>query len=132
MTHAHASYRIQFCFSSNRSDTKVPFYIGYQMDPIINYLQARVNTCLVETNRLYQEIATVSRLLASLQASVNQSRLADIRRNAYEPPSSTRLGDYLSRGEPIALEETVQQDTVSPISERHPLRTKISSLGRKN
>jgi len=102
------------------------------MDPIINYLQARVNTCLVETNRLYQEIATVSRLLASLQAAANQSRLADIRRDALEPPSSVRVGDYLTRGAPIHLEEVVQTDQLSPLQERHPLRTKISSLGRKN
>ena len=102
------------------------------MDPTINYLQARVNTCLVETNRLYQEIATVSRLLAGLQASANQTRLADIRRDASENLGSTRQGDYLSKGAPIALEEYIPQDQISPLPERHPLRTKISTLGRKN
>lgn len=105
------------------------------MDPTISYLQARVNTCLVETNRLYLEIATVSRLLASLQSAANQSRLADIRRDAFESPSSTRVGDYLTRGAPITLEDGVQvehYENLPPVPERQPLRSKISSLGRKN
>ena len=103
------------------------------MDPLVNYLQARVNTCLVEVTRLYQEVAIVSRLLAQLQASINQATVTATRQNAIPYASSERVGDYLSRGVPLAADDSVlYEQQKSPTSERQPLRSKISSLGRKN